>query len=131
MKKKTLLKSLIISTVLSGFLGISAYAAGGENYSISWNFNSTLTGASRAFAGNTISLRGTSSSQSTGSFAVTLYKDNLMSDTKISSTSLPKNGTATVFWYNIIPGKYYTYMAHVPYNYYINGYGTINSYGGA
>jgi len=76
-------------------------------------------------------LKGSSTSKATGDFSVTLYKDNLFSDEKISSKTLPKNGTATVYWYNIVPGKYYTYMAQVPYTYYINGSGIISSYGGA
>ncbi|WP_346890461.1 hypothetical protein [Clostridium sp. UBA1056] len=128
MKKKTILKSLAISGVLSVFLTISAYAAGGENYSISWNFNSTLTGQTRSFSGNSIKLTGTSSSQSTGNFNVTLYRNGAFSDTKISTNVLPKNGTSTVSWGNVGSGKYYLYMAHSPYDFYINGTGVFTSY---
>lgn len=132
MKKRTLIKSLALSLVLSTILGISAFAAGGENYPISWSFNSTLTGAARSFTGGVMHLKATSWSAGTGEFNSILYKKELLADTNLGIRSLPKNGTSNVYWHGIKPGKYYIYLAQAfPHANYIDGYGTMNSYGGA
>lgn len=128
MKKRPLLTALVIALSLSIFISISAYAVGGEYYYITWNFNSTLTGATRSFSGRNISLSGSSSSQATGDYAITLYKDNLFSDTKIGSRYVPKTSSFELYWSPITAGDYYLYMGQAPYTYPISGSGTLTSY---
>lgn len=129
---KLLIRSLVLGLVLTSMTSIGAYAislyAGGENYNLNWSFNSTLDGSPREFAGKTIALHANSSSAGPGTYAITLYKRGVLSNTKLDTHYISKNGKASLYWYGIVPGKHSLYFGNADRGYWIDGYGIMNSY---
>ncbi|NNU84953.1 hypothetical protein ETC05_14375 [Geobacillus sp. BMUD] len=113
------MKKIFSSIALSLSLVLPTIAlAAGSSYSISYFFETGLTGQTRSFTGGkdlvgvfySVACRDyncNNTFDTTDTFNVALYRDGFWSDDYIGSSKAPRSGNKTITWSSVGEGDYY------------------------
>lgn len=104
-----------------------------SSYSISYDFDSNLTGPHRSFNGQNIEVELQSNYdnarlQPNDTFKVQLYRDHWYGADYIGEGTAWSDGYSVIKWSNVGAGTYNLEMHHNTYGYYIHGEGTEKNY---